>query len=241
MDASLGKSESVVPVTSPLLSVIIPTFNEISTLPLVLERVLSLPVDKEVLIVNDGSIDGTHEYLKTVAHKSVHVLEHHKNHGKGMAIRTAIGHVRGKFVSIQDADLEYAPADLLSLLRAAQERDCVVYGSRNLNKTNRISYIWYWMGAALLTYLANTLYGLALTDLWTCQKLFRTDVLKSIQLNTAGFEFEAEVTAQVAKRRIPIHEIPIRYTPRRFLDGKKIRAIDGLKASWVLFKLRFLD
>jgi len=223
----------------PLLSIIIPTFNEIHTLPLVLDRVLSLPVDKEVLIVNDGSVDGTHEYLKTISHECVRVFEHDKNYGKGLAIRTALGHVRGKFVSIQDADLEYAPANLLKLLNTAKQRYSVVYGSRNLNKKNGISYVRYWLGGVLLSHLANALYGLALTDLCTCQKVFRTEVLKSIRLESAGFEFEAEVTAKVAKQRIPIQEVPITYVPRRFVDGKKIRAIDGLKAGWVLLKLRF--
>ena len=150
-------------------------------------------------------------------------------------------HVRGKFVTIQDADCEYAPADLLRLLVAAQQRDSAVYGSRNLNKTNGISYSRYWLGGVLLSYLANGLYGLALTDLCTCQKLFRTEVLKSIPLDSAWFEFEAEVTAKVARRRIPIQEVPIMYTPRRFVDGKRIRAIDGLKAGWVWLKLRFFE
>lgn len=237
----LANRESPLPVTPPLLSIIIPTFNEIHTLPLVLDEVLSLSVDKEVLIVNDGSTDGTHEYLKTISHECVQVLEHDKNYGKGMAIRTAIGHVRGKFVTIQDADLEYAPGELLSLLKAAQQRDSVVYGSRNLNKKNGIAYVRYWLGGVLLSHLANGLYGLTLTDLSTCHKLFRTEVLKSIRLESSGFEFEAEVTAQVAKRRIPIQEVPIRYKPRTFRDGKKIRAIDGLKAGWVLLKLRFFE
>lgn len=225
----------------PLLSIIIPTFNEIHTLPLVLNEVLSLPVDKEVLIVNDGSIDGTHEYLKTIDHESVRVLHHDGNYGKGLAIRTALCHVRGQFVTIQDADFEYAPTDLLSLLKAAQQRDSVVYGSRNLNKTNGISYVRYWLGGVLLSHLANGLYGLALTDVCTGQKLFRTEVLKAIRLECMGFEFEAEVTAKLAKRHIPIQEVPISYSPRKFVDGKKIRAIDGLKAGWVLLKLRLLE
>lgn len=225
----------------PLLSIIIPTFNEIHTLPLVLNEVLSLPVDKEVLIVNDGSIDGTHEYLKTIDHESVRVLHHDGNYGKGLAIRTALCHVRGQFVTIQDADFEYAPTDLLSLLKAAQQRDSVVYGSRNLNKTNGISYVRYWLGGVLLSYLANGLYGLALTDVCTGQKLFPTEVLKAIRLECVGFEFEAEVTAKLAKRHIPIQEVPISYTPRKFVDGKKIRARDGLKAGWVLLKLRLFE
>lgn len=228
-------------MTHPLLSIIIPTFNEIHTLPLVLNEVLSLPVDKEVLIVNDGSIDGTHEYLKTISHECVRVLDHDGNYGKGLAIRTALGHARGQFVTIQDADLEYAPTDLLSLLKAAQQRDSVVYGSRNLNKTNGISYVRYWLGGVLLSYLANGLYKLALTDLCTGQKLFRTEVLKAIRLECVGFEFEAEVTAKLATRHIPIQEVSISYRPRKFVDGKKIRAIDGLKAGWVLLKLRFFE
>lgn len=241
MYVPLANRDSPLPVTPPLLSIIIPTFNEIQTLPLVLGEVLSLPVDKEVLIVNDGSIDGTHEYLKTISHECVRVLEHDKNCGKGLAIRTALGHVSGKFVAIQDADLEYAPANLLKLLNTAEQRYSVVYGSRNLYKKNAISYVRYWLGGVLLSHLANGLYGLALTDLCTCQKVFRTEVLKSIRLKCAGFEFEAEVTAQVAKRRIPIQEVPITYVPRRFVDGKKIRTIDGLKAGWVLLKLRFFE
>jgi len=241
MDVPLPHRDSPSFVTIPLLSIIIPTFNEVHTLPEVLHQVLSLPVDKEVLIVNDGSIDGTYDYLKTISHKCVRVLEHDKNYGKGLAIRTALSHVRGKFVTIQDADLEYAPSNLLSLLMAAQQRDSVVYGSRYLNKDNEISYLRYWLGGLLLSRLANALYGLALTDVCTGQKVFRTELLKSIQLKYAGFEFEAEVTARIAKRRIAIQEVPITYVPRRFVDGKKIRVIDGFKVGWVLLKLRFFD
>jgi dolichol-phosphate mannosyltransferase len=224
-----------------MLSVIIPAFNERLTLPTLLAQVLALPVDLEVFVVNDASTDGTQEYLKEISDHRVTVIHQVSNRGKGTAIRTALPHVRGQFVAIQDADLEYNPRDLLRLLNAVGQTDGVVYGSRNLTGTNRKSYWRYWAGGVLLSYFANWLYGLRLTDIYTCLKLFRTDILQSLDLRGRRFELCAEITAKLAKRGIRIHEIPIGYVPRTFKEGKKINAIDGSQAIWILIKYRFID
>jgi glycosyltransferase involved in cell wall biosynthesis len=224
----------------PVLSVIIPVYNEQATLPAILQLVLKVPVDKEIIIVDDGSTDGTWDFLKHISDERIKVFRHATNRGKGSAIRTALPHVDGQLVIIQDGDLEYDPMDYLALMRAVDESQGVVYGSRNLRKENRRGPVRYWLGGILLSRLANVLYGLRLTDAHTCYKLFRADIIKSMHLECVGFEFCPEITAKVGKRGIDIKEVPIRYTPRTFLEGKKIRWTDGLKAAWTLLKYRFV-
>ena len=222
----------------PTLSVIIPVYNEAATLPELLKRVMGVPVEKEILIVDDGSTDGTGDFLKGLADKTVTVLRHDANRGKGAAIRTALPHIRGQFVIIQDGDLEQDPMDYLVLLRAIHDSDGVVYGSRNLNPQPGKVYLMYWLGGIALSWLANGLYGYRLTDVTTGYKLFRSSLIQSIDLACVGFEFCAEVTAKLGKREICIKEVPISYCPRKFEEGKKVRWTDGLIAGWTLIKVR---
>lgn len=223
----------------PVLSVIIPVYNERATLPEILTRVLNVPIEKEILIVDDGSTDGIHAWLATIVDERVRVLRHDSNRGKGSAIRTALPYARGRYVMIQDADLEYDPRDYMSLIDAAKGGEVVVYGSRNLHRANRISYRRYWLGGILLSRLANLLYGLRITDEATGYKLFARDLIQSVPLTCTGFEFCAEITAKLGKRKIRIKEVPIRYQPRSFREGKKMRWHDGVMAVWTLLKYRF--
>ena len=184
-----------------MLSVIIPVYNEAATLPELLKRVMVVPVDKEILIVDDGSTDGTSDFLKEISDEHIKVLRHDANRGKGAAIRTALPHTRGALIIVQDGDLELDPMDYLVLLRAIDDSDGVVYGSRNLNPRTGKSYLRYWLGGVVLSHIANSLYGFHLTDVTTCYKLFRSSLIKSLNLDSEGFEFCAEVTAKLGKRK----------------------------------------
>lgn len=223
----------------PILSVVIPTYNELATLPVLLSRVLAVPSVQEVLVVDDGSTDRTGDYLKSLKDNRVSVIRHDSNRGKGTAIRAALPHVRGQYVIIQDADLEYNPQEYIAMLDAVRESEGVVYGSRNLNGSTGVSYYRYWLGGVALSYLANFLYGLRITDEATGYKLFRTSLLRDLNLQCTGFEFCSEVTAKLGRRGIHIKEVPITYVPRSFAQGKKIRIKDGLSAIWTLFRYRF--
>lgn len=226
------------------LSIIIPAFNEKATIEQVLAKVenTDLGVVKEIIIVDDYSSDGTREVLKKYENKFI-VLYHKKNHGKGRAIRTGLERASGDWVVIQDADLEYDPADLKILLNKIQEPEVlVVYGSRRLNKDyfkEPHSSHLYSLGGIFLSWLANFLYGTDLTDEPTCYKMFRRDLLSSLNLQCERFEFCPEFTAKVAKRKIKIYEVPISYNPRKKKDGKKINWKDGIEAILTLLKYRF--
>ena len=226
----------------PLLTVIVPVFNERATVIQSLERVLAAqPPDKQVLVVDDGSTDGTVEALEAFAaeHPDLTLLRHERNRGKGAAIRTAIPHATGRFTIIQDADLEYDPADYATLLDAAKHEGVrVVYGSRILGHS-RPSHWRYYLGGRLVSLITSLLYRVKITDEPTCYKLFDTEVLRSLPLRQDGFGFCPEATALVLKRGERIVEVPISYAPRRIADGKKIRWHDGLKAIWILLKHRF--
>jgi dolichol-phosphate mannosyltransferase len=223
------------------LSVIIPVYNERSTLPTILERVRAVPIEKELVIVDDGSTDGSREWLQeNVKGENEKVIFHPENRGKGSAIRTAIPHVTGDAVIIQDADLEYDPMDWLSLIRPIEDGSAqVVYGSRTLGKSEGISSWSFYLGGLLLSALATLLYGARITDEPTCYKMFKTEVLKSIPLVCTGFEFCPEVTAKVLRRKIKIVELPIKYSPRRIAEGKKIKFRDGIIAIRTLIRYRF--
>ncbi len=220
------------------VSVIIPVLNERQTILQVLERVAAVPVEKEIIVVDDGSSDGTWDLL--AGRKDITLLRHPRNRGKGAAVRTGLGHATGDIVLIQDADLEYDPEEYPRLIAPiTQGRARVVYGSRLLGGNNpRSSQAFYW-GGRLVTMATNLLYGSRLTDEPTCYKVFASEVIKSLPFEGDGFEWEPEITARILKRGITIFEVPISYHPRRPDQGKKIRPWDGIKAILTLLRWRF--
>lgn len=222
------------------LSIIIPVYNEETTLREIVRRVNDSPVEKEIILVNDGSSDGTPGLLKEVsAINNCRVLHHETNKGKGAAIMTGLNAAQGDLVLIQDADLEYDPQDYPALLKPFEDSQVqVVYGSRILKRNSRSTFSYYW-GGRLLSWVTNILYGSRITDESTCYKVFRASLIKNLGLECAGFDFCPEVTGKVLRRKIKIHEVPISYHPRLWNDGKKIHWSDGIRAIWVLIKYRF--
>lgn len=225
------------------LSVVIPIYNEKDTLEKICERVQRVPIEKEIIMVDDGSTDGTRDILKQYENvDNIRVIFHPKNRGKGASIRTALNYISGDIVIIQDADLEYDPNDYLKLIEPLKHDGTkVVYGSRFLNPNNEASYKRYYWGGRLLTFITNILYGQKLTDEPTCYKVFDATLLKSLDLKCNKFEFCPEVTAKISKKGISIKEIPINYAPRSIEDGKKISWKDGLVAILTLFKYRIFS
>ena len=225
------------------LSIIVPVFNEEKTIEKVLQTLASLTLpppaggwDKEIIVIDDGSWDNS---KKIIEKYEVRLISHEKNFGKGAAIKTALEYAASDAIIIQDADLEYDPADWSAMLNLFESQNCdAVYGSRNLNPKRR-GYPHYVLGVALLSGLTNILYGSKLTDVYTCYKLIRTDVLKNLNIKSDGFEFEAEVTAKLLLGNHKILEVPISYSPRKFNEGKKIRFKDALIGGWTILKNRF--
>ncbi len=224
------------------LSIIVPVFNEERTLPIILNRLFELPLEKEIIVVDDASRDGSPAILQAMADEGkITFLKHDKNRGKGAAIRTGLNQAHGEYTVIQDADLEYDPGDIVRMLETAERHDAdAVFGDRVHNPESGVSYRRYYWGGRLLTFLANLLYGVRISDESTCYKMVRTELLKSLNLTCTRFEFCPEVVAKLGKRKIKIYEIPISYAPRKMEEGKKIRWQDGLIAIWTLFKLRLL-
>lgn len=227
------------------ISVIVPVFNEAQTVGHLIERVLAVQlgnVEREIIVVNDGSTDRSYDVLERIGARWPHLVKiyhHERNRGKGAAIRTALKHVTGDIVITQDADLEYDPEEYPRLLALFEDPSVmVVYGSRNLRNNPRSSWTFYW-GGRIVSWVANLLYGSDLTDEATGYKLFRTDLLRSLDLESEGFEFCPEVTGKLLRRDVEIHEVPISYQPRGLDEGKKIGWRDGLAAIWTLLKHRF--
>ncbi len=221
------------------ISVIIPVYNEEKTLLEILKKVQKVPLNKEVIIIDDGSTDKTREILMKIKEKNVKILFHPKNVGKGGAIRTGIKEAKGDIIIIQDADLEYEPNDYCALIQPiVEDKSGVVYGSRELGRNKKSSLGFFW-GGKLLSCMSNILYNAKITDEPTCYKVFKKEILKSLNLRCRGFEFCPEVTAKLRKKGFKIYEVPIHYFPRSIREGKKIRLRDGIVAIWTLFKYRF--
>jgi len=218
------------------LSIIIPVYNEASTILDVVKRVEETPYDKEVIIVDDRSTDGTYEILRKIEGERVIVLSHKLNQGKGASIRTAATRVTGDCVIIQDADLEYHPSEYPRLLAPLLEGKAdVVYGSRFLGGPHRVLFFWHALGNRIITILSNILTDLNLSDMETGYKVFRAEVFKKIKIESNRFGFEPEITAKIAKLGCRIYEVPISYWGRDYTEGKKLNWKDGLAAIyWIL-------
>jgi glycosyltransferase involved in cell wall biosynthesis len=217
----------------PKLSVVIPVYNERATIEELLKRVQAVPLDKEIIVVDDGSTDGTRDLLAGMGSPDLRVILQTENRGKGAALRRGFAEARGGVVLIQDADLEYDPTDYPALLDPIERGVAdVVFGSRFLGGPHRVLLFWHSIGNRVLTMLSNMLTNLNLTDVWTCYKVFRTEVLRSFTLHEDRFGFEAEVTAKVARGRWRIYEVPISYHGRTYAEGKKITWKDGVRGVW---------
>ena len=216
-----------------LLSVIVPAFNEVATVEFALRRIRQVPLRLEVIAINDASTDGTREILDGLAETGLvdRVIHHAQNRGKGAAIRSGIAVATGDAIVVQDADLEYDPADLPALLLPIRARQAdAVYGSRFQGGPHRVLYFWHFVGNRVLTLLSNMFTNLNLTDLETCYKLVRSDLMKKLPLSSNRFGFEVEITARLAQAHARIWEIPISYSGRTYAEGKKITWRDGLAA-----------
>ena len=220
------------------VSVIVPVYNEVAHVDELLRAIHASPVKKEIIIVDDGSTDGTREKLQAMPlADDVTVIFHERNCGKGAAIRTALEYARGEYILIQDSDLEYSPQDYAALLQPLeQNRANVVYGVRPDRPERGLRFF---LGAKLLTHLANLLYGAGIHDEATCYKVFRRSVIAQINLDCSRFEFCPEVTAKLCRIGEKIAEVPISYAPRSAGEGKKIRHSDGWLAIWTLIRYRF--
>jgi len=225
------------------VSVVIPVYNEVDTVETLVELVENVPIEKDVIIVDDGSTDGTRDKLAELDERdNITVLLHEVNQGKGAALRTGIRDATGDIVIIQDADLEYDPNEYPKLIQPIVDGKAdVVYGSRfSGGESHRVLYFWHSVGNRFLTLLSNALTDLNLTDIETCYKVFRREVIQGIEIEESGFGFEPEITAKIARKRCRIYEVGISYSGRTYEQGKKIGWQDGVRAIWCILKYNLL-
>ena len=223
------------------LSVIIPVYNEEKTIIQVLNKVFSLNLTLEIIVVDDGSTDKSLERVQRKKAeekiKNLKIIKLNKNYGKGYAVKKGLEYASGDMIIIQDADLEYNPNEYQKLIKCMSKKNAdVVYGFRDSGK---YSYIWLYFGNKILSLFTSLLYNYKIYDLETCYKLFKTKVLKNMRIKSNGFDLEAEITAKILKRKLHLHQVPISYNPRSYKEGKKISIKDGLIAVWVLMKYKF--
>ncbi len=226
------------------LTVVMPVFNERNTIQEILRRVRAVDlgeIAKEIIVVDDGSTDGTRDILALEEDSTTRVLRHDCNRGKGAAIRTALEHATGDFLIIQDADLEYDPDDYRALIGPILKKKAeVVYGSRFTGE-HRNMLFWHMLGNKFLSLVTNVLYNTTISDMETCYKLFWRPVLDGVVIKSNRFNFEPEITAKMLKKKVRIYEVPISYAGREYSEGKKITWRDGFSALWTLVKYRFVD
>lgn len=226
------------------VSVIIPCYNEIHTIREIVAQVVAVNVASEILIIDDGSKDGTRDILPEIEQQYavVRVILHEQNSGKGAAVSTGFKNAKGDVFIIQDADLEYDPRDYPHLLQPIEEnRAKVVYGSRFLGGPRKTMFFWNMVANKFLTLVTNILYNTILSDMETCYKVFRAEVVRDMKIRSRRFDFEPEVTAKVLKKGIRIYEVPISYNGREWTEGKKIKWYDAPIALWTLIRYRFSD
>ncbi len=248
VDSDANQEGCLVPWKEPIynhcmnITVVIPVFNEIQTIQEILQRVCAVGLATQIVIIDDGSTDGTREYIQSLPDPIFKVVLHEKNQGKGAAVVTGIQNADGEVIIIQDADLEYDPREYPNLVKPIEEGVAeVVYGSRFLGAGKQPVLFWNLVANKLLTLMTNILYSNMLTDMETGYKVFTQESIRGIQLHSKRFDFEPEFTAKVLKRHIKIHEVPISFFPRDYTQGKKIQLTDAFYAIWALIKYRFVD
>jgi glycosyltransferase involved in cell wall biosynthesis len=225
------------------LSVVVPVYNEVNNIREILRRIRATRLASEIIVVDDGSEDGSRESLAKINGQGrVRVILHPHNQGKGAAVRTGIEAAKGDVILIQDADLEYNPRDYPALLQPIEDGIAdVVYGSRFLGGPRRAVMFWHMIANQLLTFMTNILFNTILTDMETGYKVFRREVIQNLQLRARRFDFEPEFTAKVLRRHYRIYEVPISFNPRDYSEGKKIKLPDAFVAVWTLLKYKFLN
>jgi glycosyltransferase involved in cell wall biosynthesis len=220
-----------------VLSIIIPAYNEVNFIDEIIKKVKETPYEKEIIIVDDCSTDGTREYLKGLKEDNIMTIFHEKNQGKGAALRNGIARAKGDIIIIQDADLEYDPKEYPRLLGPILDGKAdVVYGSRFLGGPHRVFYFWHYLGNSMVTLISNMFTNLNLTDMETGYKVFKKEIFDGITIESDRFGFEPEITAKIAKKRFRIYEVPISYYGRGYEEGKKITWRDGIKAFFTILK-----
>ena len=223
----------------PTLSVLIPVYNESGTIKQIIDKISELNIDKEIIVVDDGSTDGTDKTLRSLSYANMKIIHHACNRGKGAAVLTGLAHSTGDFIIIQDADLEYDPNDYFKLFETIKKTNAdIVLGARFTKEYKGL--LIHRLGNKFLTGLLNLLYGVKLNDCFTCYKLSRRAALIALGLKSQGFDIEVEILARAISQKLKIEEVPISYHPRSYSQGKKIRCADGLKAALKIIKYRFI-